>query len=95
MFIAFTGKEDINMAEITFNQDWTFLDVIDYEGGEYHVFGHKDEYGYMDDVKIVKYHNGTNEWGAVVEEKHYSEVEDGVLLATLDEIFRRSFGYGA
>ncbi len=83
------------MAEITFDQDWTFLDVIDYEDKEFHVFGHMDEDGYMDDIQIVRYHNGTNEWGAVVEEKHYSEVEDGVLLATLDEIFRRSFGYGA
>ena len=83
------------MSEIVFDEDWVFMDVIDYEGKEYHVFVHMDEDQYMEDIKIVRYHNGTNEWGAVVEGKHYSEVEDGVLLATLDEIFRRSFGYGA
>ncbi|MGN0203023.1 MAG: hypothetical protein ACI4BB_00670 [Coprococcus sp.] len=83
------------MAEVVFDEDWVFMDVIDYEGKEYHVYALMDEDGYMADIKIVRYHNGTNEWGAAVGEGYYSEVEDGVLLAALDEIFRISFGYEA
>lgn len=83
------------MSEVLFNEEWEFLDVIQYEGKEYHVMGRRDEDYILDEIKIVEYHNGFNEWGAAVGEGYYSEVEDGVLLAALDEIFRISFGYEA
>ena len=38
------------MSEVVFDEDWVFMDVIDYEGKEYHVFVHMDEDQYMEDI---------------------------------------------